>query len=109
MHRQLFPQPSDGWVGDVIPWQEDGVLWLFYLHDQRGELNAGMPWRVLRTKDLLTSTRPASRSQPAPTTPQTSTSTPGASSSMANGVHHLFYTGQNPRIVGEDGLPAASW
>lgn len=108
MHRQLFPQPSDGWVGDVIPWQEDGVLWLFYLHDQRGELNAGMPWRVLRTKDLLTFDEAGVALAAGAHDAADFNAYTGSVVVDGNGVHHLFYTGQNPRIVGEDGLPLQS-
>ncbi|WP_315973794.1 hypothetical protein [Glutamicibacter sp. M10] len=36
MTARGFYQPNDAWVGDVIPWQEDGVFHLFYLHEDRG-------------------------------------------------------------------------
>jgi beta-fructofuranosidase len=103
--RHLFHQPPDGWVGDVIPWQEDGVLSLFYLHEERIEPKPGTPWRVMRTKDLLAySETEVALSAGAHDAADFNAYT-GSVVADEDGTHHLFYTGQNPRILGEDGQP----
>ena len=33
--KKLFYQPKDAWVGDLIPYWEDGTFYGFYLHDPR--------------------------------------------------------------------------
>lgn len=105
MPRQLFPQPADGWVGDVIPWQEDGVLWLFYLHEKRIEPKPGTPWRVMRTKDLLTYDEGEVALAAGAHDAADFNAYTGSVVTDESGLHHLFYTGQNPRILGADGLP----
>ena len=35
MKNKLFFKPTDAWVGDLIPYYEDGVYYGFYLHDPR--------------------------------------------------------------------------
>lgn len=105
MHQRGFHQPTDAWVGDLIPWQEGGVFHLFYLHETRAQPKEGMPWHRLTTTDLVDF---ADRG--------VALESGGASAADFNvytgsvvldgaGVHHLFYTGQNPERVGEDGLP----
>lgn len=105
MQSQLFPQPDDGWVGDVIPWEEDGILSLYYLHEQRTEPKPGTPWHVLRTKDLLTFDECGEALAAGAEDSSDFNAYTGSVVKDEDGVHHLFYTGQNPRHLGEDGLP----
>jgi beta-fructofuranosidase len=53
-HKLLF-RPTDGWVGDVIPFFADGKFHVFYLWDDRDAQGVwrGLDWAHLRTADLL--------------------------------------------------------
>lgn len=33
--RKVFYRPANGWVGDVIPFYDNGEYKLYYLHDER--------------------------------------------------------------------------
>lgn len=52
MKRSVFFQPTDGWVGDLIPFEKDGEFWLFYLHELRADPKPGTSWILVTTKDL---------------------------------------------------------
>lgn len=103
--KQLFPKPVDGWVGDVIPWQEDGVFSLFYLHDVREDPKPGTPWRRFVTNDLATFDEVGIAVAAGAVDAGDFNAYTGSVVRDEAGVHHLFYTGQNPVIHGEDGLP----
>lgn len=101
----MFFQPEAAWVGDVIPWQEDGVFQLFYLFEGRQGRASGMPWHRVATSDLTTfvehgealpSGGPAALDHNVYT---------GSIVRDAEGLYHAFYTGQNPDHLGEDGHP----
>lgn len=47
-------RPPGGYVGDVIPFERDGRLWLFYLLDERRDPPTGMPWALVSTEDFVT-------------------------------------------------------
>lgn len=104
MHERGFFRPPHAWVGDVIPWEEDGRFHLFYLHESRQTPKVGMPWHRVVTDDLVTFTEAG---------PALASGGPDAddfnvytgSVVVADGTHHLFYTGQNPERRGTDGLP----
>jgi len=98
-------QPPGAWVGDVIPWQEDGVFHLFFLHETRQTPRTGMPWHVVRTRDLI---HLDDRGEALASGGQDAADFNIYTGSVARddaGVHHLFYTGQNPVRRGADGLP----
>ncbi|TLM74541.1 family 43 glycosylhydrolase [Pseudarthrobacter sp. NamB4] len=105
MSYPVFFQPSDGWVGDLIPFQQDGEFWLFYLHEVRAEPKPGTAWNLVTTKDL-TQFQDHGVALPHGTTddPDFNCYT-GSIIADGSGVHHLFYTGQNPNTRGRDGLP----
>jgi beta-fructofuranosidase len=103
--QPVFFRPTTGWVGDVIPFERDGEFWLFYLHEQRAEPKPGTPWRLVRTRDFVTFAD-AGEALPAggPDDPDHNAYT-GSVVVADDGTAHLFYTGQNPRRLGPDGLP----
>lgn len=103
MDQRGFYQPDSAWVGDVIPWQEDGVFHLFYLHETRRVPADGMPWHRVVTDDLVTF-RSTGEALPSggPTAADFNVYT-GSIVVDAEGTHHAFYTGQNPAVVGADG------
>ena len=104
-NQRRFYKPEGAWVGDVIPWQEDGVFHLFYLHETRRVPKDGMPWHRVVTDNLvdfqeageaLASGGPASDGFNVYT---------GSIVLDGEGTHHAFFTGQNPTKTGDDGLP----
>lgn len=105
MAHPVFFQPDDGWVGDVIPFHEDGRFWLFYLHELRDTPKPGTPWRLAITKDLVRfEDHGVSLAHGGDDDPDFNAYTGSVVRDDA-GTHHLFYTGQNPRHLGPDGLP----
>lgn len=105
MNQRGFYQPEDGWVGDVIPWQEDGVFHLFYLHETRRTPKEGMPWYRITTENLVDFTEMGlAIASGGPEADDFNIYT-GSIVLDADGVHHAFYTGQNPERRGSDGLP----
>ncbi|GLI27142.1 beta-fructofuranosidase [Agromyces rhizosphaerae] len=105
MDQRGFYRPDGGWVGDVIPWQEDGVFHLFYLHESRRTPKDGMPWHRVTTDDLVEfrETGPAIPSG-GPAADDFNVYT-GSIVVDDLGTHHAFYTGQNPKHLGADGKP----
>ncbi|MGN7970377.1 family 43 glycosylhydrolase [Microbacterium sp. 22296] len=103
MHERGFFRPPHAWVGDVIPWEEDGRFHLFYLHESRQTPKIGMPWHRVVTDDLVTFTETGSAlASGGPDSDDFNVYT--GSVVAADGIHHLFYTGQNPERRGTDGL-----
>ncbi|WP_324013060.1 GH32 C-terminal domain-containing protein [Microbacterium sp. JZ70] len=105
MSRRGFYRPDGAWVGDVIPWQEDGVFHLFYLHEERREPKTGMPWLRIETTDLVEfSEKGVALASGGPDAADFNVYT-GSIVRDESGLHHAFYTGQNPAVLGSDGLP----
>ena len=51
---KLFFKPDNAWVGDLIPYYEDGTYYAYYLHDPRinpGEFAEETTWHLATTKD----------------------------------------------------------
>jgi beta-fructofuranosidase len=96
-------QPPGGYVGDVIPFEHDGTVWLYYLLDTRDprrpvDRDAGMPWAAVTTTDFAQFT---DRGVVLPTGGKDAEDFDCYTGSVVtddDGVHHLFYTGHNPRI-----------
>lgn len=93
-------RPSTGFVGDVIPFEHDGVGWLFYLLDERSATprTSGMPWAAVTTTDFavfqdLGIVLPSGGHDAADFDCYT-----GSVITDDDGRLHLFYTGHNPRI-----------
>ncbi|MFM9279744.1 glycoside hydrolase family 32 protein [Paenibacillus jiagnxiensis] len=53
--REFFYRPENAWVGDVIPYYEDGEFKLFYLHGWRENYRDGLDhgWYLIETKDFV--------------------------------------------------------
>ncbi|MGW5611378.1 family 43 glycosylhydrolase [Streptomyces sp. NPDC003753] len=105
MQGRVFFQPPEGWVGDVIPFAQDGELNLFYLHERRVKPKPGTSWSLAVTRDLVNvedhgTALPHGTDDDADFNAYT-----GSVVRDENGTYHLFYTGQNPAILGTDGMP----
>lgn len=104
MESPVFFQPDNGWVGDVIPFQEDGEFRLFYLHEVRDSPKPGTPWNLVTTTDLVTFHDDGiALAHGADDAADFNVYT--GSFVRDGGTHHVFYTGQNPKRLGADGLP----
>ncbi|BDZ40148.1 hypothetical protein GCM10025863_27620 [Microbacterium suwonense] len=69
-------------MGDVIPYEKDGVFHLWYLFADRmagadGAPANGMPWHLVTTEDFVTFTDGGEAVPSGERMPRTSTSTPG--------------------------------
>lgn len=104
MSQRGFYQPQGGWVGDVIPWQEGGVLHLFYLHETRQVPKDGMPWHRVSTENLVDFTEHGEAIASGGSDADDFNIYTGSIVRDDEGVHHAFYTGQNPERRGADGL-----
>lgn len=105
MNRSVFFKPADGWVGDLIPFEKDGEFWLFYLHEVRADRKPGTSWNLVTTKDLVQfEDQGVSLHHGGEHDPDFNAYT-GSIVCDESGIHHLFYTGQNPRNLGSDGAP----
>lgn len=105
MRSSVFFQPRAGWVGDVIPFQQDGTFWLFYLLDLREDPKPGTSWGLVTTRDFVSfQDRGVSLPHGDEGEPDFNAYTGSVVHDDA-GEHHLFYTGQNPQHVGVDGHP----
>jgi len=105
MRPAVFFRPAEGWVGDVIPFEQDGTFWLFYLHEHRAAPKPGTSWGLVTTRDLVNfEDRGVALAHGGEDDADFHAYT-GSVVLDDSGVHHLFYTGQNPRHLGVDGLP----
>ncbi|WP_291048930.1 glycoside hydrolase family 32 protein [Herbiconiux sp.] len=104
MPQQIFFRPREAWVGDIIPFEQDGEFTLFYLHEERADPKPGTPWHAVSTRDLVTfEDRGLAFEHGSDSDPDFNVYT---GSIVRDGeTHHLFSTGQNPRRLGADGLP----
>lgn len=53
---KVFYQPDGAWVGDLIPYYENGIYYLFYLHDPRhreNEYAEDTTWHLVTTNDFV--------------------------------------------------------
>ena len=105
MKRSVFFQPTDGWVGDLIPFEKDGEFWLFYLHEVRSDPKPGTSWNLVTTKDLTQFEDHGVALQHGAEDDLDFNAYTGSVVVDETGTHHLFYTGQNPRNLGADGAP----
>ena len=105
MQQPVFFQPAGASVGDVIPWQEHGVFSLFYLHEVRRSPKPGTPWHLATTADLVHFDDEGLAFAAGDAQAPDFNAYTGSIVRDADGRHHLFYTGQNPRRLGPDGLP----
>ena len=54
--KKLLYRPKDAWVGDLIPYYENGTFYGYYLHDPRirdKEYAEETTWHLVTTKDFV--------------------------------------------------------
>jgi len=96
--QPIFLRPSDGWVGDVIPFVHDDLVSLFYLHDRRDPSTPGTSWNRYTTEDFAAYEHAGVSLQHGAVTDQDLNAYTG-SVVESEGVFHLFYTGHNPDFL----------
>lgn len=104
MSERGFFRPEGAWVGDVIPWQQDGAFQLFYLHESRRTPKVGMPWHRVVTDDLVHFHEAGPAIESGGIAADDFNIYTGSIVRDDDGVHHAFYTGQNPQFCGADGV-----
>jgi beta-fructofuranosidase len=88
-------RPPNGYVGDLIPFERDGRLWLFYLLDERRDPPTGMPWALASTDDFVSYTDHGVVLPSGGTDAADYDCYTGCVIDDGNQLH-LFYTGHNP-------------
>ena len=88
-------RPPNGYVGDLIPFERDGRLWLFYLLDERCDPPTGMPWALASTDDFVSYTDHGVVLPSGGTDAADYDCYTGCVIDDGNQLH-LFYTGHNP-------------
>lgn len=102
---KVFFAPREGWVGDIIPFCEDDQIRLFFLHELRENPRVGMGWGLVTTGDLVHfKDHGVALPHGGMFDPDFNAYT-GSVVKDDDGLYHLFYTGHNPRFIGDDGLP----
>lgn len=105
MPHSLFFRPSDGWVGDVIPFSDGDRAHLFYLHDRRDVSRPGTSWNRYTTDDFA-SYQYHGVALPHGSADDQDLNAYTGSLVEHDGEIHLFYTGQNPSMLTAGGEPA---
>ena len=105
MPQHLFFQPPRAWVGDIIPFVAKDEFQLFYLHEERSTPKPGTPWHLVTTGNLVDFEDRGLAFDHGSVAAADFNVYTGSIVDDGTGTHHLFYTGQNPAILGLDGLP----
>ena len=101
----VFFRPQGAWVGDVIPFQQDGVFHLWYLYEDRAVPSTGMPWHLVTTTDFVDFVDHGLAVPSGGPDAEDFNVYTGSVVLDDDGVAHLFSTAQNPRRLGTDGRP----
>lgn len=89
-----FFKPTLGWVGDPIPFYENGIFHVFYLQDARNTLPTFHPWYKVTTSDFATFTDNGEMIATGTAGDQDGALGTG-SVFKSNGIYYAFYTGHN--------------
>lgn len=106
---KIFYKPENAWFGDAIPFYDNGVFYIYYLHDERKTAATAdhTSWHLVCTKDFV-HWEEAGETLPAGGRgdPDQACYT-GSVMRGRDGDYHLFYTGQNPLNpdFGREGKP----
>lgn len=108
--KQLFYRPTEGYVGDVIPYYEDGVYYLYFLYAHRNpdKYGEGTSWYLVTTTDFV-NYREYGEVLPHGSREEQDLNAFTGSIYKENGIYYLFYTGYNahePFLAQEEPLQA---
>lgn len=98
----LFYKPQDAWVGDLIPYCEDGLYYGFYLHDprcQEGMYAEETTWHLVTTKDCVDLTYHGEAIQRGSDKQPNKNAYTGSIIKDKKGKYYAFYTAFNADIT----------
>ncbi|WP_235548815.1 glycoside hydrolase family 32 protein [Paenibacillus sp. Soil522] len=100
---RLFWKPPEGWVGDVMPFNDNGQIHLFYLQDWRDGAPGFHPWHLASTANL-TDYSYAGESIPFGEEHEQDLALGTGSVIKAGDTYHAYYTGHNWKFP-QEGKP----
>lgn len=100
--KKLFYRPQDAWVGDLIPYWENGTYYGFYLHDPRNrdkEYAEETTWHLVKTKNFVDLEDAGEAIQRGGDDQPNKNAYTGSVIKDKNGIYHAFYTAYNEAIT----------
>lgn len=97
----IFYKPENAWVGDLIPYYENGTYYAFYLHDPRrrkDEFAEDTTWHLVTTKDFLNLTYHGEAIHPGTADQPDRNAYTGSVIRDENGTCYAFFTAFNEDI-----------
>ena len=97
--KEFFYRPDNAWAADFIPFFEDGIFRLFYLHDRRNKekYGEGTSWYQISTRDFVTIDEHCEMLPRGKPNEQDLYVYTGCVI-KADTTYHIFYTGHNPHL-----------
>lgn len=107
---EILYTPNRAWLGDVIPYAENGLFYLYYLNDRRyaGVIGKETTWDLVITKDFVHFEEKGTVLPIGTRAEQDNSVYTGSVLKDHEGLYHIFYTGQNSyceRYADKDGVP----
>ena len=99
--EKLFYKPEHAWVGDLIPYWEDGIFYGFYLHDPRikdKEYAEETTWHLVTTKDFVNLEYKGEAIKRGGDDKPNKNIYTGSVIKDKDGIYHAFYTAYNADI-----------
>ena len=99
--EKLFYKPEHAWVGDLIPYWEDGIFYGFYLHDPRikdKEYAEETTWHLVTTKDFVNLEYKGEAIERGGDDKPNKNIYTGSVIKDKDGIYHAFYTAFNADI-----------
>ncbi|MCC8066669.1 MAG: beta-fructofuranosidase, partial [Clostridiales bacterium] len=106
----LFYRPDHAWVGDLIPYYEDGMFYAFYLHDPRlcpDKYAENTTWHLVTTKDFKNLSYHGEAIHPGCGKQPDKNAYTGSVIRNTDGIYYAFFTAFNEEIC-LDGKPVQS-
>lgn len=103
MSQDIFYRPRPDWVGDVIPFVDGDEFKLYYLYEGRRSPKPGTPWHLVTTTDLVHYEECGEVVPSGGAGAEDFNAYTGSVVRDDEGVHHLFYTANNPDRLAPDG------
>lgn len=102
MSEKLFFKPDNAWVGDLIPYYEDGLYYAFYLHDPRtcpDVYAEETTWHLVTTRDFSKLNYHGEAIHRGTIEQPDYNAYTGSVVKDENGMYHVFFTGANANIT----------
>lgn len=97
----LFYKPENAWVGDLIPYYEDGIYYAFYLHDPRckpDEYAEETTWHLVTTKDFVSCNYLGEAIPRGDENAPNRNAYTGSVVKAADGTYYVYYTAYNAEV-----------